>query len=263
MEFPYKIIEGKITEREEFEMTDGYQPTWALFYMKRGSFRISLDGRDEIISDGDCVLLPDDIRFSRSVLEPIAFVYIKFRPDRKCPFSLPLPVGRIEFADKARFTSSILSYERLIGSNDSRSRAIREHLFADMLYQIYIEQNPSAGGDLCSDENTENCRDALVLAAAEYIRGHLRRELTLDSLCRSLGTNQSTLNFRFRRELGCSVGNFIISARMRQAKRLLIGTNYTIGAVAERCGYENIYYFSTAFRKVVGCSPSEYRRKYQ
>ena len=45
------------------------------------------------------------------------------------------------------------------------------------------------------------------------------------------------------------------------ARRLLIGTNYTIGAIAARCGYENIYYFSRAFRKAVGCSPSEFRER--
>ena len=99
----------------------------------------------------------------------------------------------------------------------------------------------------------------MVLADAEYIRSNIREKLSLEDICHALGTNQSTLNFRFRRELDCSVGEFIISARMRRARRLLIGTNYTIGAIAGRCGYENIYYFSRAFRKEVGLTPSEFR----
>ena len=124
-----------------------------------------------------------------------------------------------------------------------------------------MEHNPQASDDFYKDESLENCCDRLVLVAAEHIRSNIKNKLSLDDVCHALGTNPSTLNFRFRRELDCSVGEFIISARMRRARRLLIGTNYTIGAIAARCGYENIYYFSRAFRKAVGCSPSEFRER--
>lgn len=259
MEFPYKIIEGRMARRDEFDMTDGCQPTWAFFYMKKGRFRLCLDGEDTVVNEGETVILPDYLHFTRAVLEPIVFVYIKFRPVESCQFALSLPFGKVEPLDKARFTSSVLAYEKLIDRDDPRSRSYREHLFSDILFQLYMEHNPQAGDDFYKDESLENCRDRLVLAAAEYIRSNIREKLSLEDICHALGTNQSTLNFRFRRELDYSVGEFIISARMRRARRLLIGTNYTIGAIAERCGYENIYYFSRAFRKEVGLTPSEFR----
>lgn len=261
MEFPYEIIEGRMARRDEFDMTDGCQPTWAFFHIKKGRFRLCLDGEDTVVNEGETVILPDYLRFTRSVLEPIEFVYIKFRLVESCQYALSLPFGKAEPLDKVRFISSVLAYEKLIDRNDLRSRSYREHLFADILFQLYMEHNPQAGDDFYKDENLENSRDCLVLAAAEYIRSNIRDKLSLDDVCHALGTNQSTLNFRFRRELDCSVGKFIIFARMRHAKRLLIGTNYTIGAIAARCGYENIYYFSRAFRKEVGCSPSEFRER--
>ena len=261
MEFPYKIIEGRMARRDEFDMTDGCQPTWAFFHIKKGRFRLCLDGEDTVVNEGETVILPDYLRFTRSVLEPIEFVYIKFRLVESCQYALSLPFGKAEPLDKVRFISSVLAYEKLIDRNDLRSRSYREHLFSDILFQLYMEHNPQAGDDFYKDENLENSRDRLVLAAAEYIRSNIRDKLSLDDVCHALGTNQSTLNFRFRRELDCSVGEFIIFARMRHAKRLLIGTNYTIGAIAARCGYENIYYFSRAFKKEVGCSPSEFRER--
>lgn len=261
MEFPYKIIEGSMAERNEFAVTDGCQPTWAFFYIKKGRFRLCLDGEDTVVNAGETVILPDYLHFMRSVLEPIVFVYIKFCPVESCRYALSLPVGKVEPIDKVRFTSSVLAYEKLIDRNDLRSRSYREHLFSDILFQLYMEHNPQAGDDFYKDESLENCCDRLVLAAAEHIRTNIKDKLSLDDVCHALGTNPSTLNFRFRRELDCSVGEFIIFARMRRARRLLIGTNYTIGAIAARCGYENIYYFSRAFRKAVGCSPSEFRER--
>ena len=40
MEFPFTVIESTSTSRNEFDMADGYQPTHALFFLKKGSFEI-------------------------------------------------------------------------------------------------------------------------------------------------------------------------------------------------------------------------------
>ena len=57
MEFPYTIIEGKMAERSEFDMTDGCQPTWAFFYLKHGSFRLCFNGNETVVNEGEAVIL--------------------------------------------------------------------------------------------------------------------------------------------------------------------------------------------------------------
>ena len=59
-----------------------------------------------------------------------------------------------------------------------------------------------------------------------------------------------------------SVGQFITGERMKIAKHLLIGTTYTISEIAERCGFDNVYYFSNSFKQQTGMSPSEYLKQY-
>ena len=59
MNFPFRIIESTISTRSEFDVTEGYQPTYALFFIKKGSFRIEHDGITEDIVPGDCIILPD------------------------------------------------------------------------------------------------------------------------------------------------------------------------------------------------------------
>ena len=108
-----------------------------------------------------------------------------------------------------------------------------------------------------------SCRDETVRTAVAFIRNNIRQKLPVDTICQAVGTNPSTLNFRFRRELSCSVGAFITGERISLARRLLRSTTYSIGAIAQQCGYDNIYYFSTAFGKATGCSPSAYRAQHR
>ena len=114
MIFPYKIIESKISTRKEFVQTNGYQPTYALFYLKKGEFTIEINGITQQLGAGDCVLLPDYIFFRRAVLNPIEFVYVMFCRDFNCPYSFDIPFGKITFKDKERFCASIEAIEKYI-----------------------------------------------------------------------------------------------------------------------------------------------------
>lgn len=54
---------------------------------------------------------------------------------------------------------------------------------------------------------------------------------------------------------------FLIGARMELAAKLLKGTLLNISEIAERCGYDDIYYFSKSFKKYHSISPGRYRRQ--
>jgi AraC-like DNA-binding protein len=54
---------------------------------------------------------------------------------------------------------------------------------------------------------------------------------------------------------------FLIGARMELAARLLKETLLTIAEIAERCGYDDLYYFSKSFKKYHSISPGRYRRQ--
>lgn len=242
-------------------MTDGKQPTWAIFYLKEGSFVLNINGKSELIKSGEFVILPDDLEFTRSVIEPIVFVYIKFTVDRNCRYSLNVPFGKIKLPESKRITEDILAYEALIGHEEKISVSYREHLFRDILLSLCA----SAGSEICTDRfndlNIASCHDETVISAMKFINENTDKKLSIEDICRQIGTNPSTLNFKFRRELDMSVGGFIISAKIRHAKKLLLGTNYPVSEIANRSGYDNIYYFSSAFKKRTGYTPTEFRNR--
>ncbi len=262
MEYPFEFIQSAITKRDEFNLTEGNHPTDALFFMKSGSFALDIDGQRVIVRDGDCVIFPDHIKFSRYVIEPIVFIYIKFRLNARSPLTFNLPYGKINISDKERFLSSISIYDNIIDRTDSAAMLYKKHLLFDMLLQISNEH-----GLMENKEDVkfilDNCRDKTVLSASRFIRESLSRKIKISDICRAAETNASTLNFKFRRELSMSVGEYIIAEKMKLAKKLLSGTTYSITDIAERCGYDNVYYFSTAFKKETGEPPQSYRKQFR
>ena len=260
MEKPFEFIESKMAHRKEFDITEGKHPTYALLYLKEGSFLLNVEGLETIFRAGDCAIFTDDVFFSRSVIEPISFVYIKFRQNAKCSFTLPLPTGKIFFKNESRFLDDIRAYEALLDTSNARSLYHKEHLLDDILWLWFEEQNEST---LDPKSDLRLCHDEVVRRAVEFLRTSLSKKITVHDLCLATGSNPSTLNFKFRREFSCSIGEFLTEERMKQARRLLSSTSFSVGEIATRCGYENIYYFSSAFRKNVGLSPTEFRQRFR
>lgn len=260
MEYPFEFIDLRLAKREKFVTNVGYQETDALFYMKEGSFRLDIGDKHELITSGDCVIFNEDIPFMRYVVDPIVFVYIRFRKNEKTAVSMPLPYGKVTFDDTARFLSSIKTYESLIDRSDRMSVMYKNHLLEDILLQLCLERGLLGEPD--RSRLAELCTDTTVASAVEFIRVNIKRKLLIGDICKNVGSNPSTLNFKFRRELSCSVGEFIIGERMKKARQLLSGTTYPITKIAEMCGYENVFYFSRAFRNAEGEAPGEFRRRF-
>ncbi len=258
MNFPFRIIESKISTRNEFDVTEGYQPTHALFFIKKGSFRIEHDGTTEDIVPGDCLILPDYLYFRRNVIDPLEFVYVKFTVNLNCPYSFNIPYGKLIFRDKKRFLSNISAIEKLLMHDDLLSVNHREHLLTDILFMIYSEQIENN-----AHPQEQTVKDFLIASAVTYISEHLGHKILIQDICNNVGTNMSTLNFRFRRTFNMSVGQYIVNEKMKKARRLLVGTTYSITEIADRCGFENVYYFSNAFKKAHGISPVKYKNNYE
>ncbi len=79
----------------------------------------------------------------------------------------------------------------------------------------------------------------------------------LAQLC-GLSVRQLTRGFRISR--GCSIGDYIESRRLEQARQLLAGDS-SIKAVAYTLGFSSPSSFSCAFRRMTGETPSQYRQR--
>ncbi|MBK8476004.1 MAG: helix-turn-helix domain-containing protein [Opitutaceae bacterium] len=86
------------------------------------------------------------------------------------------------------------------------------------------------------------------------------RSYRLAELATAAGLSVPHFSLLFRLQTGYAPIDFLIRQRIRHACRLLDTTATRIGPIAAEVGFEDPYYFSRCFRRVMGCSPAQYRK---
>lgn len=95
----------------------------------------------------------------------------------------------------------------------------------------------------------------------EAVRADLARAWTVAELAPAANLSQAQLFRRFRQRTGTTPIDWLRHERVNAAKRLLMVTDEHIGKIAARCGYPDPFHFARDFKKLVGVTPSEFRRQ--
>jgi AraC-like DNA-binding protein len=89
---------------------------------------------------------------------------------------------------------------------------------------------------------------------------HLHESLTVDLMAREAGFSRYHFSRLFAAHTGLSPAAWLIEQRVREAARLLRGTDLPLKAIAVRCGFPNANYLCRVFRRHSGMPPASYRR---
>jgi LacI family transcriptional regulator len=101
--------------------------------------------------------------------------------------------------------------------------------------------------------------DPALVKALQCIRERACGGLSVDEVARAAGLSRSVLQRRFRQQLNRTVGDAMLSVRLRRARDLLAFTILPLIDVAERSGFTYQEYLSYAFRKHLRTTPARYR----
>lgn len=96
-------------------------------------------------------------------------------------------------------------------------------------------------------------------AVRRYIDNHFKEPLTLGLLAGVVHINKFHMAHNFTRDYGISPINYLLSRRLRESQQLLQSTLLSMAQIARIVGFSSPSYFSQAFKKSTGLSPSEYR----
>jgi transcriptional regulator GlxA family with amidase domain len=92
-----------------------------------------------------------------------------------------------------------------------------------------------------------------------FMAHRIAQPLKVADMARHAGMSETNFTSNFRGQTGMSPGDCFIHLRLRQACLLLDTTALSVREIGFQVGYEDPYYFSRAFRKLMGVSPRQYR----
>jgi two-component system, response regulator YesN len=121
---------------------------------------------------------------------------------------------------------------------------------------------PTAYHELIMEVKRKISYTPAVFLCQKYIETNFyKEELSLKELAEAIRISPTYLSRLLKQEIGLSFIDYLTHVRVQKAIQLMSDSAVKLYEVAERVGYSNQYYFSTAFKKVVGLSPAEYRKR--
>lgn len=103
--------------------------------------------------------------------------------------------------------------------------------------------------------------DPNVAAAVRYIAENAQRQIGVEDILDHLTISRRQLEKRFRTVLGRSPAAEIRRARIEKAKHLMDTTNLPLSRIAERSGFMDLSLLGKSFRREMGMTPTQYRRR--
>ncbi len=105
--------------------------------------------------------------------------------------------------------------------------------------------------------------DSVVAEVKRRFENSYGEPYTLSQLAKQYNLSISALSHRFRAVTGMPVMEYLLSCRMASAKRMLAGTDTSIGEIVEACGFSDNSNFARTFKRLNGMSPSDFRKTYK
>lgn len=255
----HSVYYSDSTEKTSAHYHDCHQ----ILFIKNGKIELTVNDRHLTASSGDIVIMSRLENHAVSVLSDTyeryilrimptqsqnkEFLFLTVRGDN---FKNTVNVAK-DF-DRVSFVFQQIIEER--EKNDRFSKQMQELLVSQLLTYIYRLEP-----DLESDNKHIN----LVLNVKNELENNPEKKHTLANLAQKFFVSPSTLSHEFKKIMGVSVLEYLVSCRHALAKKYLAKSDKSISEISQLCGFGDFANFSRSFRLRFGLTPSEFRGKFK
>ena len=95
----------------------------------------------------------------------------------------------------------------------------------------------------------------------DYIDKHFAQNISMAEVANHIGVSYGYLSYILNESVDGGFVRILRNRRIKEAKKLLTGSDLRIYDIAEQCGFTNSRYFCTMFYADMGMTPTEYRKK--
>ncbi|MCW8880898.1 MAG: helix-turn-helix domain-containing protein [Sedimenticola sp.] len=104
--------------------------------------------------------------------------------------------------------------------------------------------------------------DAVIARCQQWIAEHYETASPVAAMIDLSKLPERSFNRRFKQATGLSPMEYVHTLRLEETKQQLEATNESIESVAQSVGYEDTAFFGRLFRRKVGLTPAQYRKRF-
>ncbi|MEQ8953061.1 MAG: AraC family transcriptional regulator [Gammaproteobacteria bacterium] len=220
----------------------------------RGSALLDVNGSKYEISEHQTILVPAGVAHHYELADQQQAAEVTF----VCFDSASLNSNKVTAAPMgdaiaAETALLIRLLKQALEGDDPHSREKAEHFLASIL----VNHRACRQGEEGSDRSGKRRK---IQQTLDWINHNLSNDLSIDATAARSHMSRSTFTRCFKQHTSLSFSEYVTSARLRMASKLLAQDKLPIDEVAWRSGFKNIGHFYTRFHKQFGMTPRQYRK---
>lgn len=227
---------------------------YTLMYLSQGKATVYIDGAPQTLSAGQALLyLPSALQRHIYLRRDNCINKFVHFSGSFCSVLEGAPARIITVSAKNEFESDL---DRLIRAycriDAQRDMLCDGYLRAIIALLIDSEQLSHPADNVLQDR---------VQAVINVINTHINEAIDLDNCAEKCFVSRQRFNHLFKEQTGLAPLRYINQVKIERAKQLLCDSGLTVGECAETLGFTDVNYFGRVFKKHVGLSPANYRKR--
>lgn len=222
-----------------------------IYYIKDGSANLHCRNKKITMKSGYMYLIPIGLKFSHECPDKMTQVFFHINMHKGGSGDFLRNVNEIkeiyvgdEIIKQAEEYISSETYADIVG--------IKRFLYESVMK--FIE-----------DEHSESLlphRSELIGEVLKYVNINLSMKLRTEDIAEHFSVSRSTLNRRFKKEMGTSLHNYIEDLVFYWAEKMIVEEKYSLSQISDMIGFCDQFYFSKRFMLRYGKSPLNYRKEH-
>ena len=250
---------------------------WEFVYVDSGEINAVTDGIGRTLSQGQVI-------FHRP-MELHAHISNKVVPNSMLVVSFTSDSEAMEFFDKKIFTlaktqktllSLFINEAKVALGNIPDEYADKDPLdfssapfgslqllecyLTEFLLTLKRSDDGNASKAVRSEDSRTLAHSSIVELMTDHLSDRVYENVTLSDLCTSFHMGKTQVCSLFCEHVGMGPIEYYYTLKMSRAKKLLLD-GVPVSKISDMLGYSSIHIFSRAFKKAVGVSPTEYKKK--
>lgn len=211
-----------------------------------------INGKEYLVESGDIIYIPENSTREAHTFKDSPMHAYPFNFQWAAPFNnVHLP---FEVVTKKMLNKEILNYIqefKHVWMNKQpfymiQARAIFELILHRLLSNYYLLSTP--------------IMDSRIKKITSYIEEHYSSDIAIGDLAETVNLHPVYFGKLFKEFTGSTCKEYINRIRINNAEMMLSSGDFTVSEAAERCGFQDISYFSNMFKLLKGYPPSTIKR---